>query len=136
MKVTMSLVCALVGMASPLGASEPLSLKVTPSVAIAPATVRVLARIEPDTQNRMVEIVAESDDFYRSSQIQLEGDRARRTSLIELRSLPAGAYDVRVTLKGPGDATRAIIRQRVQIVGDSQQLGDLISGLRQPAESR
>lgn len=130
MKVTVSLVCALVGMASPLGASGPLLLKVTPNVAMAPATVRVLATIEPDAQNRMVEIVAESDDFYRSSQIQLEGDRARRTSLIELRSLPAGAYDVKVTLKGPGNATRAAIRQRVQIVGDGQSLADLVNGPR------
>lgn len=128
MKVILSLAGALVGLASPLGASEPLSLKVRPNVAMAPATVIVQAMIEPDAQNRAVEIVAESDDFYRSSHFQLEGDRARRTSQLELRSLPPGAYDVRVTLMGPGGATRAIVRQHVNIIGEGNLPADPSSG--------
>jgi len=136
MKIRIGLVCAFVVAASPLAAGEPLSLKVRPQVAMAPATVTVLTTIEPDMQNRMVEIVAESDDFYRSSHIQLEGDRARRTSLVELRGLPAGAYDVRVTLKGPGDVTRAVIRQTVQIMGEGGLPGDTSSGPRRSAGPR
>ncbi len=123
MKVAISLVCALALAAKPLGANEPLSLKVRPHVAMAPATVIVLAMIEPDLENRAVEIVAESDDFYRSSLIQLDGDRSRRTNQLELRSLPPGEYEVRATLKGPGDATRVIIQRRVSIVGEGSLPG-------------
>ena len=54
--------------------------------------------IEADQDNRAVEIVAESADFYRSSQIQLEGDKAPRTTNFEFRSLPPGTYEVRALL--------------------------------------
>jgi hypothetical protein len=123
MKTTMTVVCALVGVASELGASEPLSLKVRPNVAMAPATITVLAMIEPDAQNRVVEIVTESDDFYRSSQIPLEGDHARRANQLELRSLPPGLYSVTATLKGPGDRTRAMIHESVNIMGAGRDPG-------------
>jgi hypothetical protein len=136
MKVTLSILCALASAAAPLGASEPLALRVNPNVAMAPATVRVVAMIEPDAQNRLVEIVAESDNFYRSSQLQLEGAHARRTSLIELRSLPPGAYEVRATLKGPGDVTRAVTRQHVQVMGEGRWPGEPASGQQPSAEPR
>ena len=58
--------------------------------------------IEADQDNRAVEIIAESADFYRSSEIQLEGDKAPRTTNFEFRSLPPGTYEVRALLIGTG----------------------------------
>jgi hypothetical protein len=98
------------------GAGERISVKVSPAVAFAPANLVVRTIIEADADNRAVEIVAESPDFYRSSQMQLEGDRAPRTTRFEFRSLPPGTYDVRATLIGADGEHRALARQSVNVI--------------------
>jgi hypothetical protein len=100
----------------PLGAGERLTMKVSPAVAFAPANLIVRAMIVADPDNRAVEIIAESPDFYRSSTIQLEGDRAARTNIFEFRSLPPGAYEVRANLIGARGEQRATIRQQVNVI--------------------
>jgi hypothetical protein len=99
-----------------LGAGERIMLKVSPAVAFAPANLVVRATIPADADNRAIEVVAESDDFYRSSEIQLEGDRAARTNIIEFRSLPPGSYEVRATLVGANGQSRAMIRRQVNVI--------------------
>jgi hypothetical protein len=99
-----------------LGAGERMMLKVSPAFAFAPANLVVRATIPVDADNRAVEIVAESDDFYRSSEIQLEGERAARTSTFEFRSLPPGTYEVRANLLGADGRSRAMIRQQVNVL--------------------
>jgi hypothetical protein len=100
----------------PIGAGERISVKVSPAVAFAPANLVVRAIIEADHENRAIEIIAESADFYRSSQIQLEGENAPRTSTFEFRSLPPGTYDVRALLLGAGGEQRAFARQQVNVI--------------------
>jgi hypothetical protein len=100
----------------PMGAGERISVKVSPAVAFAPANLIVRAMIEADQDNRAVEIIAESADFYRSSQIELEGDKAPRTSTFEFRSLPPGTYEVRALLLGAGGEQRAFARQQINVI--------------------
>jgi hypothetical protein len=100
----------------PIGAGERITVRVSPAVAFAPANLIVRAMIEADEQNRAVQIIAESEDFYRSSEIQLEGDRAPRTSTFEFRSLPPGTYEVRALLLGAGGQHRAFARQQVNVI--------------------
>jgi hypothetical protein len=102
----------------PLGAGERLTLKVSPAVAFAPANLVVRTTILADADNRAVEIVAESDDFYRSSQIQLEGERAARITTFEFRSLPPGTYEVRANLLGADGRSRAMSRQQVNVIAN------------------
>ena len=104
----------------PLGAGERMTMKVSPAMAFAPATLIVRAMVEADAQNRAMSIVAESADFYRSSEIQLEGERAPHTSTIEFRSLPPGYYEVRAALYGADGRPRAIVRQSVNIMSSGQ----------------
>jgi hypothetical protein len=85
---------------APLGASSRLAVRVSPAVAFAPADLRVQATIETDRDNRVLQVIAESDDFYRSSEIQLDGDHAPRTNLVAFRSLPGGEYNIRVVVYG------------------------------------
>ena len=47
-----------------------------------------------------MKVVAESGDFYRASEVELEGDKAPRTNTFEFRSLPPGTYQVTATLFG------------------------------------
>jgi hypothetical protein len=73
-------ICGLVGLtALPVNGGERLRLEVTPAQSMAPATVRIRARVEPSAANRLLAIVADGEDFYRSSEIQLEGDQAPAT---------------------------------------------------------
>ena len=104
----------------PIGAGERITMKVSPAVAFAPANLVVRATIEADADNRAVEIVAESPDFYRSSEIQLEGDRAARTTTFEFRSLPPGTYEVRAKLLGVDGQQRAAVRQQVNVIASGQ----------------
>ena len=90
----------------PVGAGERMTMKVSPAVAFAPANLVVRTTVEADADNRSIEIVAESPDFYRSSEIQLEGDKAARTTTFEFRSLPSGTYEVRAKLIGPDGPRR------------------------------
>jgi hypothetical protein len=100
----------------PIGAGERIAVKVSPAVAFAPANLVVRAMIEADQQNRAVKIIAESADFYRSSQIQLEGENAPRVSTFEFRSLPPGTYEVRALLLGAGGEQRAFARQTINVI--------------------
>ena len=100
----------------PMSAGERIVVKVSPAVAFAPANLVVRTMIEADQDNRAVEIIAESADFYRSSQIQLEGDKAPRTTSFEFRSLPPGTYEVRALLIGTGGEQRAFARQTINVI--------------------
>jgi hypothetical protein len=111
--VVWSVVC---GMAPPLTGAERLRALIWPAVASAPAAVRVEVLIEAHDDNRALEIVVDSGDYYRSSVIALEGARGARYHAVQYRALPAGTYEVQVTLRGPGGATRALQRQRLEIV--------------------
>ena len=82
----------------PLGAGERITMKVSPAVSFAPANLIVRATVLADADNRAVQIIAESADFYRSSEVQLEGEQAARTNRVEFRSLPPGTYEVRANL--------------------------------------
>jgi len=107
----------------PLGAGEKITMKVSPAVAFAPANLVVRAMVVADADNRAVEIVAESEDFYRSSMIQLDGERAARTSQFEFRSLPPGLYEVRANLYGSNGSQRASIRAQVNVMASGSSEG-------------
>lgn len=108
--------CALLISAAPAGAREPLLLRVSPAVCFAPANLVVRATIEANAGNRAVEIVAESPEFYRSSEVELDGDSAPRTTTFEFRSLPSGMYEVKATLIGSDGKARAYVRQEVNVI--------------------
>ncbi len=100
-------------------ARNKLTLKVYPAVAFAPAHVIVSATIEADAQNRAVEIIAESDDYYRSSEIELDGDSAPRMSRFEFHSLPPGTYHVKGILYGSSGLELAEVDQQANVIRSS-----------------
>jgi hypothetical protein len=116
MKLTAALFGILMLAGAPMGAGERITMKVSPAIAFAPANLVVRATIPADSENRAVQIVAESDDFYRSSELQLEGERAPRTTTFEFRSLPPGMYEVIANLIGADGRSRGIIKQQVNVI--------------------
>src|SRR5689334_15240171 len=88
------------------GANEKLSLRVTPNVSSAPSTVTVRAYVTPSSDNRWLRIEADSGSFYRSSEVQLDGDKAPTLTEFRLNSLPSGEYTVVAALiDSKGDET-------------------------------
>jgi hypothetical protein len=109
--------------ALPMGAGtpDPVTLKATPAIAFAPATLVVRATVAADAHNRAIEVSADSGDFFRSSSIQLEGENAPRTNVFEFRSLPPGTYEVRARLIGDDGRQRALARQSVNIIATGSE---------------
>jgi hypothetical protein len=116
MKVVAWLTFLVILTAAGVGASDKLAIRVSPAVAFAPATLRVQTTIEADAANRSVEIIAESEDFYRSSEMQLDGEAAPRTTIFQFRSLPTGEYSVRAILRGQGGHEITSVERKVNIV--------------------
>jgi hypothetical protein len=106
---------ALIALSGTPDATERLSLRVTPNVSSAPSTVIVKATVAHDAANRWLHIEADSGEFYRSSAIQLEGDKAPLVTSIRLNNLPGGEYTVSAVLRNNlGEET--VVRRTVLVV--------------------
>ena len=104
MRKTHFIVAALttVGLAGATGetlATARISMRVTPNVSAAPSTVVVQTTIPRNPDNRSLLIEADSGEFYRASEIPLDGDRAPVITEVRLKGLPGGEYIVRAVLR-------------------------------------
>jgi hypothetical protein len=92
-----------------LGAKQSVTLKVSPAMSFAPATLVIRTQVDPDADNRSLEVITESADFYRSSMVSLDGDRAPKTTQLEYHSLPPGEYVLEIKAGDQdGDATELV----------------------------
>jgi hypothetical protein len=116
--IRMSLVLSTLLLVTSISASggEPIQVAVSPSISFAPSNLRIRVRVTPNPENRALTVVAESGDFYRSSQIQLEGDHAPATTMIEFRGLPGGDYEIVAALVDSVGRQRAVGRQSVSVI--------------------
>lgn len=103
-------------------ADNAISMRVSPKQAFAPVNLRVSVTIEPSADNRSVIIVADSDQFYRSSQIPLEGELAPRTINVEFKGIPGGEYEVSGTLVNSRGRQRAVTRQFARVLSIIDEL--------------
>ena len=79
---------------------QPMRLQASPAMSRAPGFVTIRVLLEPDAGDRFLRIVAESPNFYRSSEVQMDGADAPPLSVFEFRDLPEGLYSVTGTLVG------------------------------------
>jgi hypothetical protein len=79
----------------------------------------VRVHLAPDDANRALETTADSGEYYSGSRIQLDGRNAPRTITSELRGLPGGDYEVRVTLIDSVGRGRAFARQSVRLLSSA-----------------
>ena len=116
MKPTVTIALLSVGMlaAAPLGAGQRLAIRVSPAVAMAPASLTVRATIEPSERNRVLAIDIDSATYHRRSELPLDGKSAPRLNVVELKDVPSGLHEVRATLIGP-EGTIASTVQLVKI---------------------
>jgi hypothetical protein len=89
---------ALVATATGHAHDNRLRVEVWPRVSSAPATIRVRAIVEPNAENRGLEVAADSGDFYRSSYVPIAGMDAASITETTLKNLPGGDYQISVVL--------------------------------------
>jgi hypothetical protein len=107
--------CALiVAIECSAAGEQALSGRVTPSSGLAPSDVVIQAFIEPNPLNRSVTFVVDSASFYTSSVVPLDGDRAPRAKQVRFRMLPAGSYEVTLTLIG-ADGERGYFTRTIEL---------------------
>ena len=112
--------CLVLGMiftaSAMTGTKEAVSIRVTPAFSFAPANLVIKTSVEPNVDNRSIEVVADSGSFYRSSTMPLEGDRSARTTLFEFRSVPPGEYQVSATVFGADGRPRGMTRAKADVM--------------------
>jgi hypothetical protein len=99
------LVMTLAVAASARAADHSLEMHVSPTVALAPSDVMIDMTVERRESNHRLDVMLDSDGYFRSSSIDLDGERSARVISVRFRQVPAGRYEVRVELlNGEGQA--------------------------------
>lgn len=99
----------------PAGAGSTLDLQISPMMSMAPANLTLRFTVAPDAANRALEVTAESDGFFRSSELPLEGEAAPRVVFLEYRAVPSGVYHISGVLLGAGGQERAIAEKTATV---------------------
>ena len=84
-------------------AKEIVEIKVHGYYFAAPATVPITVAVEPAEKNRILVVEVDSDDYFRSSAVELDGEKEKRLHSVEFRSLPAGEYTLRAQVRSKTD---------------------------------
>lgn len=76
----------------------PVTLSVLPRVAMAPASVRLTIRVEPNADNRWLAVDVTGANYQRSSGRELAGADAARLYQFLYEGLPTGTYAIAATV--------------------------------------
>ena len=96
-----------------LPAKEIVEIRIRGHFYPAPATVPITIAVEPGDENRKLTVEADSDDFYRSSTIDLDGKNEKRLHMVEFKSLPAGDYVVKAEVRSKSQVLGTAVNQLV-----------------------
>lgn len=91
-------IITLLSVASGDATENRLRIEVSPRISSAPAAVTIRAYVTPDSANRALQVIADSDSFYRSSVVPLDGANAALITETIFKGLPGGEYEVSVAL--------------------------------------
>jgi len=97
---------------------DDLTLRMTPRFVSAPGYLRSLIRVLPNADNRLMRVEIDSDSYYRSSDIQLDGASAPMSHFMDWKEVPAGKYDLTVTIIGQS-GPRVVRHLGFQVLGIS-----------------
>ena len=98
------------------GADAPVTLAVRPTVLFAGRDVRTTVRTPRDPRNRELRIVVEAADYFKSSDVQLDGVDAPATHQFTWKELPSGAYRVEAILTRE-DGERRTVSECFAVLG-------------------
>ena len=98
------------------GTADPVTLAVRPTVLFAGRDVRTTVRTPRDPRNRELRIVVEAADYFKSSDVQLDGVDAPATHQFTWKELPSGAYRVEAILTRQ-DGERRTVSECFAVLG-------------------
>jgi hypothetical protein len=118
--VVLSVKLAVVVVAAAMAAPSPISLFVYPKVTRNNVIIRAIVERHPD--NRKVVITVDNDTtYFRSTECQLDGDKASRIcppgGRWLLQELPSGEYEITAKVYKQGNDVRAVAVDRLRVVG-------------------
>jgi hypothetical protein len=93
-----------------LGARDWLAVRVSPIHSFAPADINIYVTVEPNADNRLLSVSAESPEFFRSSEMSLDGADNARVTILRFRELPSGTYEVTADVSGANGRRRGVAR--------------------------
>lgn len=82
-----------------------------------PATVQLIVAVEPNANNRRLRVEADGDSMYRSTEIDLAGDKEQRLHTVEFKNLSAGGYTLRAQVLS-NETVRSQAEQEIMVTGD------------------
>jgi hypothetical protein len=85
-----------------------------------PATVQFMVAVEPNADNRLLRIEADSTDLFRASEMTLSGAGEKRLHTVIFKNLPAGYYTVRAEVRSTS-AVRGMATREVVVTGAGLQ---------------
>lgn len=94
---------------------RPLRVRVSPAMAHAPADLYIYVSVARRSDNRLLRVSAESEDFFRSSETQLDGEYSARVTVVRFRELPPGDYEVRAELIVATGRTVDVAKRTVEV---------------------
>jgi hypothetical protein len=106
---------------APITGTESIKMSVSPAQSLAPAYLRVRMTVEPNAANRIVAVVAESDNYFRSSELPLEGENGPRTIFFEFRGVPSGEYQIRGLVGDAKGHEVASVKQNVNVIASGTE---------------
>jgi uncharacterized protein (DUF58 family) len=92
--------CAVLLVSGEIRGSAPLRLQVSPAFSRAPGRVTVRVTVESATENRLLQVVTASANYYRSSEVQIDGNDGSTFKVFEFNNLPTGQYQITGVLLG------------------------------------
>ena len=97
--------------------ADELTLRLTPRFVSAPGYLRSMIRVSPNAANRVLRVEIDSAGYYRSSDIQLEGASAPMSHFVDWKEVPAGKYDLIVSVLGASGDPRVVRTVNFQVLG-------------------
>lgn len=104
---------------APIAASEHatvVKVRVARRNVFAPGALQSVVSVTPHADNRRLRIALDSDVYYRSSDVELDGAVAPISHYFTFGSLPAGEYTVVATVFGP-EGPRGVNRLEFSVLG-------------------
>ena len=102
-------------------AKQGVEVRLSARFATAQEMVRSLVRVAPHPDNRWLRVEIDSPDFFRGSDVRLDGELAARNHFFSWKSLPPGSYELVVTVLG-SDGPRTRRQVTFDVVGTASGL--------------